>query len=466
MTQSNNKLKKVLMITYYYPPMSTVAIHRIMRYAKHLSDYGWQPIILTVNKGSVQSDNDLLKNLDINISVNRTYSFEPFNLNNPLFSYTYNSLKEEKSEHIKGKYLNNIIFKIARKLYHVFLYIVNIFMIPDNTIGWLPFAVLKGRKIIRGENIDIIYATGGPFTCFLIGFFLMKFYKKPLVLDYRDQLTGHVYHNETPYQFRIVKKIQEKLLIFIEKKIIKYSKKIIFVSDMFRRTFMLSHKEISQNRFITITNGYNDYTLKSIKNVSKTANNKKLTFVYSGTLYGPRIPKYFLTAIDQLIDEKKINKDRVEIIFIGTIMNKEIFENINNMKYNQVVKVLGQIPYKEALYYIKISDVLLLIMGNTQLDKIAIPVKVFEYFLTNNFILGLTPKKSELDRIILESNTGKVIDPQDVAGIMKIVEKLYKEFINNGKIDIHPNKSYLEKFNSKKLTQELSNVFNQVIKEN
>jgi hypothetical protein len=57
-------LKKVLIITYYWPPTGGAGVQRVLKLAKYLPQYGWQPIILTVkNPDCPVFDETLLKDI-------------------------------------------------------------------------------------------------------------------------------------------------------------------------------------------------------------------------------------------------------------------------------------------------------------------------------------------------------------------------------------------------------------------
>ena len=44
-------LKKVLVISYYWPPSGGPGVQRVLKICKYLNKFGWEPIVLTVKDG-------------------------------------------------------------------------------------------------------------------------------------------------------------------------------------------------------------------------------------------------------------------------------------------------------------------------------------------------------------------------------------------------------------------------------
>ncbi len=160
-------MKKVLIIAYYFPPLGGSGVQRILKFAKYLPQFGWQPTILTVGPIAYYAkDESLLKEIEhLNIQIIRTQSSGP----NAFFRKKRDVVKMPKER--------------IRRLLN---FISDIFFIPDNKIGWKRHAVTAASELLSKNKYDVIFATAPPVTDFLIGVELKKRFNIPLVLDYRD----------------------------------------------------------------------------------------------------------------------------------------------------------------------------------------------------------------------------------------------------------------------------------------
>jgi hypothetical protein len=181
-------MKKVLIITYYWPPAGGPGVQRILKFAKYLPDFGWQPLVLTVSKGEYPAlDKSLYKEIPQEAEVFKTKSFEP-NLLYKKFvgldqdaSIPISVLSEEKSS-------------LKKSLAH---WIRINFFIPDAKIGWQPFAITEGKRIIENHQPDIIFSSSPPPTVHLIARRLKKYARLKWVADFRDPWTDiHYYENQ------------------------------------------------------------------------------------------------------------------------------------------------------------------------------------------------------------------------------------------------------------------------------
>jgi hypothetical protein len=173
-------MKKVLMVAYHYPPIGGGGVFRTLKFTKYLPQFGFRPYVLTV-KNSMYTSKDLtlVKEIPPEVRILKTFSFE------------HRLLRASRLLNIDPGW----------------------FFVPDVNVGWLPFSVRAGTKIIKQENIDVIYATAPIWTSLLIGCFLKKKTKKPLVVDFRDPWTINA-HVEPPTRFHA------KIENFLERKVL------------------------------------------------------------------------------------------------------------------------------------------------------------------------------------------------------------------------------------------------------
>src|SRR6056297_643237 len=153
------RMKKVLIITYYWPPSGGPGVQRVLKFAKYLPEFGWQPIILTVKNGEYPAhDESLRKDIPESCKVYKTPALEPFSLYKK-----FTGMAED--ERIPTAALTEKKTNWKKKVAHWIR--LNLF-IPDAKIGWIPYAVKAGKHIIQKENPDTIFSSSPPPTVNLI----------------------------------------------------------------------------------------------------------------------------------------------------------------------------------------------------------------------------------------------------------------------------------------------------------
>lgn len=238
---SNPVKKKVLIITYYWPPAGGPGVQRVINFVKHLPKNGWEPIVLTVKDGEYPAVDDSLNLLlSKKLKVVTTKSLEPFNL--------YKRLIGKKKDHKIDTYILNQ--KKTRLSQRIMKWIrLNIF-IPDARIGWYPYAVRKGKKIINEERIDLIYTCSPPHSLQLIGKRLSKYTKIPWVADFRDPWTSLVAYQGQDRSI-LTMKIDTKL----EGSVLQQADHLIVTCKGLKQEFIKANN-IPEDKISVITNGY------------------------------------------------------------------------------------------------------------------------------------------------------------------------------------------------------------------
>ena len=408
-------MKKVLLIAYHYPPLGGAGVFRTLKFTKYLPKFGYQPHVLTV-KNPMYSTKDLtlVGEIPPEASIHRTFSFE------------HRILRAPRLLSINLKWL----------------------YIPDENIGWLPFAVFYGKKIIEKENIGIIYATAPIFTSLLIGCLLKKKTGKPLVVDYRDPWTQNVF---IKYPTKLHKKIEEKM----EEVVLNTADYIITTTEPMRLKLIEKYPFVKE-KCVTITNGFDPEDFRGlIRNASKN----KFTITYTGYLYGLRTGKPFFVALRELIKEKKELESKIQVLFAGPPSGQTALF-AEELGLQNVVKFLGYIPHQESLKLMVNSDALLLIIAleesyDGKTGPLMIPGKLFEYLGAKRSILALVPQGAAAD-VIRSTKSGIIVSPEDINSIKQAIFKLFQDW-ERGRLTIV--ESNISEYNRELLTAKLAKVF-------
>lgn len=438
--------RKVLVVAYWFPPMGGGGVQRTVKFVKYLQIYGWEPVVLTVKPWGLElKDDTMLQEIPENVKVYRTFSFELIRI----YQVIKHRLRKRGDHPSTEHYNKNDIKDPLRAVKDI----IHLLSVPDTEIGWLPFAVLQGKKIIATENIDCIYSSSGPPTCHLIALCLKQWTNLPWVADFRDPWTQHQFAS---YRYKTRLKADE----FLELMALKTADKLLTVTQAFADGFSQKYNQVPHNKFKVITNGYDADDFLKIPSATKRKN-RKFTIVHTGSFLGLRTPKFFLNALKLLLDETPSLRKNVEVIFAGRLETKDT-TTICDLGLEDVVKLVGYVSHQEALSLLSNSDVILLILASV--EKGVYPGKIFEYLAVGKPVLALVPQNSIAAELIEKTKTGAIVDSEQVTSIKDVIRRMYERY-KDKTLTIHPDLSVVEQYERKRLTRDLSATFNQVLLE-
>ncbi len=436
-------VKKVLIVSYYFPPCGGPGSIRILKFIKYLKSYGWQPVILTVNDADFHAkDENLLYEIPPDVKVFRTKILEPYQLYRQLTGKKQHepvdvaTIPEQKKP---GKSLRDKIAEFIRA----------VFFIPDARLGWMPFALRKGIQIINQfDDIELIFSSAPPFTCHVTGFLLSKITGIPWVADFRDPWTQAYFYVNRPY---LPNKIEEKL----EKKLFKSADGIVSINKYILNDINDKYNLHENKKFFIIPNGYDSTDFENIAPVQYNA----FTIVYTGSLNPKMSPKVFLEAIGELCSENREFAQNIKLVFVGR-MPGEIRTYFENNRIKHAVNIINHVPHKESLKYLLSADLLLLIVPEYKQSKIIMTTKIFDYIKAKKPILALTPE-SEAANLIKETNSGYIVSPNDKQTIKARVLKTYSLWRSNS-LTLDSNDDVISRFDRRLLTKKLAITFDSV----
>lgn len=425
-------MKKVLIITYYWPPAGGPGVQRVLKFVKYLPKFGWEPIILTVENGEYPAiDESLLYEIPTNIKVYKTKSFEPFNL--------YKGLTGQKGNiptHILNKSENeSIIQKFAKWIR------ANLF-IPDARKGWIPSIVKKGLEIVEQEKPDLIFSSSPPHSLQVGAMKLAMRTNLKWVADFRDPWTDGFWLKDLPRT-----KYASKKDLDFELSVLKNSNAVISVSQSIIELF----KRKIENNYYVLPNGYDESDFADLTREQSDV----FKIVYAGSLRDSQIPHNLFKALASLKEQRLIEK--LELHFIGTV-HPDAVKIITNNNLQDLVTFHKYMTHNKLLKHVINANMLLLTIPNTPNNEGILTGKLFEYVASKNYILGFGPKNGDAAKIINELNCGIMFEfsenPEQV-----ILDK-YNEWLKDSGKQIDNN---AEKYTRKNLTRELSEIFDSLI---
>ena len=422
-------MKKVLIITYYWPPAGGSGVQRWLKFTKYLPKYDWKPIVYTPENPYFEvQDEVLLNDIPAEAEIWKTPIWEPYALKDKLFDK--GSESQSAGVITNKKSLKNKVLNWVRG---------NVF-IPDPKIYWVKPSVKVLLKKIKEEGIEHIVTTGPPHSMHLIGLGLKK--AKPnlkWIADFRDPWSELDLLDDFHLSGSTRRKHQK-----LEKEVLQTADVTLTVSE----TWTKDLKRLGAERVELITNGYDDEDFNLT-----TKKNDKFIIGHYGLINHLRNPKNLWKELNVLCNKHKDFNSKLEIHFSGNVDGEVIaeIESFSNLK-GKVIQ-LGYLSHAEVLQQYNEASILLLLLFNSKSGIGNYPGKIFEYFAAKKPILAFGPNHSDTEKLLFKTKSGNYFSYER----NDIKDNILQFFTNSG---IHPQYSDIEDYSREKLTRDLANLLN------
>ena len=381
-----------------------------------------------MNPTSPARDESLLKDIPKICKVYKTKTFEPFNL------YRFFTGKKIHENLAKDIILKKPDEKISEKISRIIR--ANLF-IPDARVGWIPFMVKEGKKIIKKENPRVIFSTSPPHSLQLGAKRLAQKSGIKWIADFRDPWTEAYWEGEIE-RIHAISRLNEKL----ELKVLKRANAVTTVSDGISN--FLNAK--MSNRYVTLFSGYDGIN-------TEVTQSEKFQLLYLGNMSKYQSPDPILQAIKSLpVDIKSA----IRLSFIGKIsdMFQKQIVGFNDFE----LSIEDYIPHSDMMRKARSASLLFDINAPTAYDEGVITAKIFDYLSLRKPILAIGTKNSAMDHILLETESGRVFNPDEIDQISAYIKSIFTEWYKNKYMLLGENK-FLKKYNVKNNVQKLVELF-------
>ncbi len=394
--------RKILILSYLFPPMGGIGVQRALSLAKYLPSCGFEVHVLKAsNAGGPVRDPELLRQIPPGVRVHQAFTPEiPFALRQRLWAKVSGNKRAPATAPANKQQGPGILLKSG------VTWAVKRLLCPEPEVLWVPFAVRKARRIIRRYQIDYLLVTVPPFSTLLAATALKReFPHVLLVSDFRDEWLTF-YLRDFDFQNSDYTRRRAEA---IEREAVERSDLVVAVNGSSRSEIRRRYPAQPEAKFAVVPNGYDPETFAGFQ--PRRNELPRLLVTHVGTVYKTASPRYYLEAVDGLPEEVRRN---IETRFVGRVSDAErAFLESRGGK----VTVLGFLPQASALKYMEDTDYLLL----TMTDTISVPGKLFEYMATGKPILAVTPPGSEVDRILRETGSGVSACPTDAAALRRML---------------------------------------------
>lgn len=431
-------MKKVLFITYYWPPAGGAPINRILKFYQYLHEFGWEPVILTTEGGDFPFEDESL--LSEVLPTTKIYRSKGFSLHKILKSVSPKSKKNFVPYGFTDDSKSSFMDKISRWVKYNF--------IPDTRFPWYYSTVRKAIQIIHDEKIDLIFSSSPPQTNHLIARKAARKTGLPWVADFRDPWTDVFWLLNNSIRWKWIHAIDKR----IEKNTINKMDAVVTVGPSL--VAILQRKTDKKIRLIT--NGFDE---KYFQNISYKKN-KKFRITYAGSMSKEQNPYGFFDALELLKSNVEFYNN-VEILFLGNFPGF-LHDRVNVSSYKDKTMYSPYTFYTDSLKVINDSELLLMIVPETDDNKCIITSKIFEYIGAKRPVLAFGPVDGDAAIIINEANAGMIVDYPDSKNAAEFILQIFQKW-NNQPEPYVLRKENNEKFSRRNLTKQLADVFNQLV---
>jgi glycosyltransferase involved in cell wall biosynthesis len=365
-------MKRVLFISYAFPPVGGAGVQRIAKFAKYLPACNWAVSVLTAANPSVPLfDESLCADIPPETVIERAPTWEP--------SYAMKSSVTAASVRARRGSLLSPIKAVARSA-------ANAVLQPDPQILWAPGAIKHGKRLLRRLHHDVIVASGPPFSSFIIGAYLSRLFRIPLVLDYRDEWDISNAHWENRRYRRLGRHMQS----WLQAKLLRSAQAVL--ATTLQSAQRIASRAGQFNATAAVRHVYNGYDPEDFPaEIPAVERSDVFRITYTGTLWK-------LTSIEPLVSAlEKINKaqpeiaKRIELVVAGrrTQEQEAILDRLDSTHTKLVRR--DYLPHKEAIQLLHDSDLLCVLLSDTPDAARVVPAKVFEYMACRRPVLAIAP---------------------------------------------------------------------------
>ena len=453
--------KKVLFIAYYFPPIGGSGVQRSIKHVRYLPQFGYKPVVVTVKNGhNFAYDFNMLKEIPKGIKVYRSNSGEKLWLRKIIekVSKCMSSVKKAinrsnvKSNNNNSKIQVNNVNKKSLKD-KLFTWLEYNYYVPDTKIRWYKHAVKDIKKrVLKEEDIDIIYSTSGPYTDHLIALQIKKKTQLPWVADFRDPWIGYKAIIGRYNEKRIAKEAD------MEKEVVTQADVVINVTEPITEMYKQRYPEFS-SKFITITNGFdkNDVEIIETNNVID-----KFKMCYTGVMMSGESPESLIKVLEEISEENQQFYEDLSLNITGFV--EDIYKDMFlQSKLKDKIKINSYVEHSKAIKIMKEASINLIILPDEEESKKIYTGKIFDYIMANRPILGIFPEDGIAADLINNCNIGRAVNHNKGELIKEYILEIYEKFKKGESLDTD-SQNKCAQFDRVNISKQLARVFDDVSK--
>ncbi len=431
--------RRVLIISYYWPPSGGAGVQRWLKFVKYLRAFNWEPVIYTPENPEFPAiDESLFHDIPEGIEIVRTPIWEPY-------SFYKKLIGAGKNERINAGFLSE---KKRPGLAEKFsIWLRGNFFIPDARKFWIKPSVRFLVKYLAEHPVDAIVSTGPPHSMHMIALGVKMETGIPWLADFRDPWTNIDFYHELMLTAWADKKHHHQ-----ELNVLKQADEVVVISRSMKSDFL----KIYDRNYTVITNGFDAADMADFE----VTPDHKFSIAHIGTMVKTRNPEALWQALSNEVAINQELAENLEIKLVGSV-DYSVSDSIEKAGLTKYVNKISYLPHNEVIKIQQQSQVLLLLINDTPNAKVILPGKFFEYMASRRPILCIGPADGDAAQVIAETNSGYVVDKDDVANMQQTIKQLFTRYkTGNTKME----SKAIERFSRQQLTADLADRLNNICK--
>ena len=434
-------MKRVLIITYYWPPTGGSGVQRWVKFAKYLPSEGWQPVIYTPeNPEQLAVDHTLESEIPQEAEIVKTRIIEPYEL--------YKKFLKSSGHSKEAVEVNPVNAQNKSFLQKAAMWVRGNLFRPDPRCLWIKPSVRFLKKYLEEHPVDLIVSTGPPQSMHLIGRELARETGLPWIADFRDPWTRIFYFKHlsmTPATERWHRKMEQKVL--------DDATVVVAVSPLVQKEF----QEMTKTPVTLITNGFDECDFVQ-ENTGRS--DKDFTVTHTGLFAADGNPTVLWDVLSELCSKDASFRNALKIKLIGKT-DDQITAAIKDAGLEDNLVNMGYQPHNIAVEEQRKASVLILPLRKEPEYKAVLPGKLFEYIASQRPILGIGQPDGAMAMIMDQTKTGTVLDWEDKARLHDFILDCWNR---HTKGELNLEKSDISRFTRRNLTRQMAELFNTLTK--
>lgn len=433
-------MKKVLIITYYWPPSGGGGVQRWLKFVKYLRLFNWEPIVFAPSNPEMPSvDLSLLDEIPSGVRVITNKIWEPY----AVYKRFTGRNQEDK---IQTAFLSEKKSKF-HLLEDLAVWIRGNFFIPDARRFWIKPSVRQLSQLLTHDPVDILVTTGPPHSVHLIGMHLSKKFGIPWLADFRDPWTNIDFYRDLKLGKRA-----DRIHHLLERQVLETAHAVTVVSAGMKREFVT----IVNRSYEVIPNGFDEEDFRL--GFAPEPDTFHFTLAHIGSLTRTRNAENLWRVLKELTESNAEFANRLKLRNVGKI-DVHVVESLQKFGLDKYLNRIDYIPHKEVIAEQHKASVLLLLVNNTPNARLILTGKLFEYLASGRPIVCIGPPEGDAAKIVQETQCGTVFDFKETEGLKKQILSLFQNFVE-GKV--HSGCKGVDQFERKNLTARMADIMEEI----
>ena len=438
-------MKRVLIISYYWPPTGGSGVQRWVKFAKYLPAEGWQPVIYTPeNPEQLAVDTSLEQEIPAEAEVLKTHIIEPYELYK-----TFLKKSGHSSEAVEVNPVNAQNKSLAQK---AAMWIRGNFFRPDPRCLWIGPSVKFLKEYLKEHPVDLIVSTGPPQSMHLIGRRLAHETGLPWIADFRDPWTRIFYFKHLSMT-RATERWHKKM----EKKVLDDASVVVAVSPLVQQEF----QAMTQTPVELITNGFDECDFEQSRCLEADGGpDKDFVITHTGLFAADGNPTTLWKVLSEKCSRNEDFRKSLKINLVGKT-DEAILESIKEEGLGEVLTNMGYQPHTVAVQEQRKASLLILPLRKEPEYKAVLPGKLFEYLASWRPVLGIGQPDGAMSMILNSTKTGVVLDWEDKGSLDRFIELCWQNHLK-GKLTVED--ADISQFTRRNLTRRMAKLFDKTKK--